>query len=206
MIKNIVFDFGGVIVDLSRDNAVKAFESIGVVDAEQLLDKYHQRGLFLAVEDGSITAEEFCKQLGDLYNKEISYEEARTAWLAFFLNDPRYRLDYITELRKKYNVYILSNTNPFVMSWARSAELSSAGKPLDDYADKVYLSYQVKHMKPEREFFDFMIADSGLNPAESIFVDDGAANVEMGKKLGFLTLQPLSGEDWRVRLDEMLQR
>ncbi|NDV64787.1 HAD family phosphatase [Bacteroides sp. 224] len=205
MIKNLVFDFGGVIVDINRENAVKRFEAIGVSNAEELLDKYHQKGIFLEVENGRITAEEFCKKLGKMCGKEISYEEARQAWLSFFVNDPQYRLDYIAELRKKYKVYILSNTNPFVMSWARSPEFTSQGKPLDDYADKLYLSYQVRQVKPDKEIFEYMIKDANLNPDETLFIDDGAANVKMGRELGFLTLQPINGKDWRGKLSEMLQ-
>lgn len=205
MIKNLIFDFGGVIVDISRTEAVKRFKEAGVHNAEEVLDKYHQKGIFLEVEDGRIDEAGFCRKLSELCGKEISYETARDAWLGFFRNDPQYKLDYIAALRNKYKVYILSNTNPFVMSWARSAAFSSAGKPLDDYADKLYLSYQIKRVKPEKEIFDYMIKDSGLIPAESLFIDDGAANIEIGRQLGFETMQPLNGEDWREALAQKLK-
>lgn len=204
MIKNLIFDFGGVVVDISRDNAVKEFKTIGLTNAEQILDKYHQQGIFLEVEEGKITTEEFCSKLSALCGREISHEEARRAWMGYFLNDPQYRLDYLMQLRDTYKVYILSNTNPFVMGWARSPEFTPAGKPLDAYADKLYLSYQIKAAKPDKEIFEYLIADSGLNPAESIFVDDGPANVKMARELGFQTLQPINGEDWREKLNGML--
>lgn len=202
--KNIIFDFGGVIADINRERAVKTFESIGLTDAEEWLDKYHQKGIFLEVEDGRIDAEGFCRKLGELCGKEITHEEAERGWLSFFINDPQYKLDYIAALRSRYNVYILSNTNPFVMGWARSKNFAAAGKPLDDYVDKLYLSYQMGQVKPNREIFEMMIEDSGLIPSESIFVDDGASNVAMGQELGFKTFQPLNGEDWREKLDKIL--
>lgn len=204
MIKNIIFDFGGVIVDISRTHAVKRFESIGVANADELLDKYHQKGIFLEVEDGRIDAAEFCAKLGEMCGREISFEEAQYAWLGFMDGVPQYRLDYLLELRKKYRLYLLSNTNPFIMGWARSTGFTSAGLPLDDYLDKLYLSYQVGVVKPNREIFDFMIQDSGLIPEESVFVDDGGANIEMGASLGFRTMQPLNGEDWREKLEKIL--
>ena len=206
MIKNLVFDFGGVITDISRSNAVKEFQSIGVANAEELLDKYHQKGIFLEVEDGRVDAGEFCRKLGELAGKYITYEESRKAWLSFFTDVPLYRLAYLEELKKKYNLYVLSNTNPFVMSWARSSEFTSLGKPLDDYFNKLYLSYQIGVVKPHREIFEYLLKDSGIVPAESVFIDDGAANVEMGEKLGFRTLKPLNGEDWREGLNAILQR
>lgn len=204
MIKNLIFDFGGVIVDINRDNAVKHFESLGLTNAEELLDKYHQRDIFLEVEDGRIDEKEFCRKLGEYCNRDISFNEAKAAWLAFFVGDPQYRLDYIEELHKKYRIYILSNTNPFVMSWARSTQFTAAHKPLDLYVDKVYTSYQVKSVKPNSEIFEYMINDAKLDPAESLFIDDGAANVEIGKELGFHVLQPVNGEDWREKLNRLL--
>ncbi|NDV82799.1 HAD family phosphatase [Bacteroides sp. 51] len=204
MIKNLVFDFGGVIVDINRDNAVRHFESLGLTNAEELLDKYHQRDIFLEVEDGRIDETEFCRKLGEYCHRDISFKEAKAAWLAFFVGDPQYRLDYLEELHKKYNIYILSNTNPFVMSWARSPEFTAARKPLDYYVDKVFTSYQVKCVKPHREIFEYMINDTQLDPAESLFIDDGAANVEIGKELGFHVLQPVNGEDWREKLNRIL--
>jgi len=204
MIKNLIFDFGGVIVDINRDNAVKHFESLGLVNAEELLDKYHQRDIFLEVEDGRIDADEFCHKLGEYCHREISFKEAKAAWLAFFVGDPQYRLDYLEELHKKYEIYILSNTNPFVMSWARSSEFTASGKSLDYYVDKVYASYQVKSVKPHKEIFEYMIRNAKINPSESVFIDDGSANVQMGKELGFRVLQPTNGEDWRDKLNRLL--
>ncbi len=204
MIKNIIFDFGGVIVDISRSKAVKRFKELGVTNAEELLDKYHQKGIFLEVEDGRITAEEFCSKLGALAHREFSFEEAQYGWLGFMTDVPLYRLEYLEELRKKFNLYLLSNTNPFIMSWARSKDFTSLRKPLDDYFDKLYLSFQVGSVKPDKAIFEYMIKDTQLNPAESIFVDDGSANIEIGQELGFKTMQPINGEDWREKLCFML--
>lgn len=205
MIKNLIFDFGGVIADINRDNAVKGFEALGLTNANELLDKYHQKDIFLEVEDGRISAEEFCRKLGAYCGKTISSEEVKTAWLSYFVGDPQYRLDYLEELRHKYKIYILSNTNPFIMSWARSIDFTAKGKSLDDYVDKIYASYLVKEVKPHKEIFEFMIQDAALQPSESIFVDDGYSNVEMGKQLGFHVLQPVNGEDWRGKLNALLK-
>lgn len=204
-IKNIIFDFGGVIADLNRDNAVRAFRSMGMENAEEILDQYHQKGIFLQIEDGRITPEEFCAELGKLCHRTITFEEAKAGWLAFFADVPQYRLDYLFELKKRYKLYILSNTNPFVMSWARSNEFTAAGKPLDHYVDKIYTSYELKTTKPDREIFDHLIKDADIDPAEILFVDDGAANIKMGKEIGFHTFQPENGEDWRLKFEAVLK-
>ena len=84
MIKNIVFDFGGVIVDIDRDKAVQAFIKLGLTDADSRLDKYHQTGIFQELEEGKLSADEFRKQLGDLCERELTMEETKQAWLGFF--------------------------------------------------------------------------------------------------------------------------
>lgn len=203
-IRNIVFDFGGVIISFDREQAVKAFQRIGVEEADSLLGKYHQQGIFQEVENGNMDAETFRQELSKICGKNLSYKEVEDGWRGFITEVPQYKLDYLNELRKKYKVYILSNTNPYVMGWARSSRLTPAGKPLDAYVDKIYTSYEAKSTKPERGIFDYMIQDSGLIPADTVFVDDGAANIAVGKELGFITLQPENGEDWRQKLEKLL--
>jgi len=204
-IKNIVFDFGGVIVNFSREAAVKKFEEIGVANANDLLDAYHQKGAFLQVEDGTINAEEFRIILSELAGKELTYEQVKEGWLGFMLDVPQYRLEYLLELRKKYKLYILSNTNPYVMSWARSNDFTIAGRPLDDYFDKIYTSYELKAVKPGKTIFELMIKDADMLPGETLFVDDGPANIKMAKELGMMTFQPINGEDWRDNLTALLK-
>lgn len=200
MIKNIVFDFGGVIADISREQAVQAFQDLGLKDADARLDKYHQTGIFQELEEGKLSADGFRHELGKLCGRELTPEDTRRAWLGFFTGVDSRKLEYLLELRKSYKVYILSNTNPFVMSWARSPEFSPAGKPLDDYCDKMYLSYQIGITKPAREIFDYMVKDSGMLPAETLFVDDGASNTRAAEELDFRAFQPENGSDWREEL------
>ena len=161
MIKNLVFDFGGIIADFEFSRALAAFERVGLKNPAEYLDSYHQRGFFRELESGRIGADEFVRRLGECAGREVSYAEAREAWLGFFLLPVSLeRLACLEELRRDYRLYVLSNTNPFVMDWARSSEFSPAGKPLDAYFDKLFLSYEMKCMKPDRAIFDRMAARS----------------------------------------------
>ena len=173
-------------------------------EADSLLGKYHQQGIFQEGENGNIDAETFRCELSKICGKELTYQDVENGWKGFVTDVPQYKLDYLNELRKKYKVYILSNTNPYVMGWARSNAFTSAGKPLDAYVDKIYTSYEAGSTKPDPGIFNYMIKDSKLNPAETIFVDDGAANIVIGKELGFITMQPENGEDWRQKLEKLL--
>lgn len=206
MIKNIVFDFGGVIADLDRDRAVRAFFQLGLKDAETRLDKYHQTGIFQELEEGKLTADTFRQELGVLCGRELTMEETRQAWLGFFTGVDVRKLDYMLELKKSYRIYLLSNTNPFVMSWACSPGFTSCGKSLADYCDKLYLSYQIGCTKPEPAIFHNMLKKSQMIPSETLFVDDGASNVRVGQELGMHTFQPENGTDWREELSRLLSR
>ena len=116
-IRNIVFDLGGVLIDLDHHQAVSRFEEIGVKDAKQLLDPYEQKGFFLELENGKIDVDTFCRKLCEHTGKQLSYDEIKYAWMGFIADVPQYKLDFLLELRKKYKVYLLSNTNPIVQSW-----------------------------------------------------------------------------------------
>ncbi len=196
-IKNIVFDLGGVILTLDRNEAVRRFLSVGVERAEELLDPYHQKGIFLDLEEGKLSREEFYDALRKVSGKYISNEDIDYGWLGFIQDTPLYKLEMLEKLRKSYRLYLLSNTNPIIMSWADSSRFSEKGKPLSEYFDKIYLSYQLGVTKPHSNIFEFLIADSGIIPSETLFIDDGLANVEMGKKQGMQVFQPQNGEDFR---------
>ena len=119
MIKNLIFDFGGVIAPISREQAVEAFRQLGVADADQRLDKYHQTGIFQELEEGKITPDEFQVKLGQLCGgRTPNWEETRQAWLGYFTGLDERLLDCLKELRKRYKLFVLSNTNPYVMDWS----------------------------------------------------------------------------------------
>ena len=158
------------------------------------------------MESGAITAEGFRARLSEMCGREVSHDEARWAWLGFFTETPTAKLDYIAALRPRYRTYVLSNTNPYIMSWARSAELSEQGRPLDDYFDEIFASYELGVVKPDARFFEHVLEATGSRPEETVFVDDGPHNVEAAKALGIHTLCPANGEDWREELTAMLDR
>lgn len=201
-IKNIVFDLGGVILTLERDEAVRRFTSKGLKNAEALLDPYHQKGMFLAFEEGKISMEKFYDAVRKEAGTFIADEDMDWGWMGFLKELPAYKLQMLEDLRKQgYRLYLLSNTNPIIMKWGLSSAFSGDGKSLADYFDKLYLSYEMGVVKPHARIFEQMIEDSGMIPAETLFIDDGKANVEMGERLGFKTFQPQNGEDFRYIFD-----
>ena len=171
---------------------------------EKYLDPYLQSGPFLEIENGKTDIAGFMATMQELSGRELSFRQVQEAWLAFITGISREKLDYISELRKRCRTYLLSNTNPFIMDWACSSQFLG-GKPLDAYFDKMYFSYRIGLTKPAPEIFRQMIRDSGMIPEETLFVEDGTANILTARRLGFKTYQPANGEDWRNAVTTILE-
>lgn len=205
VIKNIVFDLGGVIMTLDPAEALRRFKALGLSDAERYLDSYTQSGIFGNLEEGKITAEDFRSKLSSLTGHELTFDECKHAWLGYRKDVPQRNLDLLKELRAKgYRLLLLSNTNPFMMDWALSCEFDGKGSSLNDYFDALYLSYRLGIMKPAPDFFRQVLDNENILPEETLFVDDGPRNVEAAGKLGFMTMCPDNGSDWTGELRSLL--
>lgn len=205
MIKNILFDLGGVFIHLTREESVRRFVSLGIHDADEMLDPYKQSGYFLDLESGAYDEQEFTDLLNAHYRLSLTPEQIGWALRGFVPIIQEEKFHFVRqELSPHYRILLVSNTNPFVHRFAESADFLSTHEPLHAFFDRVYASYELKVCKPEPRIFDHIIADSGIRPEETLFVDDGPANVAMGRELGFVTYCPDNGEDWRPVLRKML--
>ena len=207
MIHNIIFDLGGVVITISQAEAIRRFAALGLTDAPQRLNPYTQAGIFGDLEEGKITAEDFRRELSTLTGCEQTFDSCRHAWLGYHADLPERNLDMLRRLRREgYRLILLSNTNPFMMSWAMSDEFDGQGHPMTYYFDACYLSYKLKVMKPSERFFRHVLAAEGIAPDETLFVDDGPRNVAVASQLGIHTLCPENGSDWTGALYHLLQR
>ena len=204
MIKNIIFDFGGVLTLLTPDEAIKRFKALGVENPEEYLNPYCQQGAFFKLENGDISEEQFCIELGELCHRNISYEDAKHAWMGFISSVHEDILDYLQLFRSRYTLGILSNTNPFIQSWAGTANFTSKGKALGDYFDHLFFSYRMGASKPSEKIYKRMLLEGNLKAEETLFIDDSDKNIEAARKLGISTLKVENGEDWRNKLDKVL--
>jgi putative hydrolase of the HAD superfamily len=203
-IKNIVFDLGGVIIDLDITRSIQRFEELGIQNISEILDPYEQRGIFLELERGQIDPPAFCRTLSRYAGKELSMEEVGYAWMGFIVDVPQYKLDYILELRKTHKVYLLSNTNSFIFDWAQTAAFSPAGFPITHYFEAMYVSYKMGMTKPDPRIFEYMLNDGGMIAAGTLFVDDSERNITVARSLGIQTYQPQNREDWREAIGRFL--
>lgn len=205
MIKTIIFDLGGVVLTIDQTEALRRFTALGLTDAATWLDPYTQKGIFGDLESGKITAEDFRRELSLLVGREVTIEECNYAWQGYAKELPQRNLDTLLRLRQDgYRVILLSNTNPCMMAWAMSADFDGHGHPINHYFDACYLSYQMKVMKPDEQFFRRVLMSEKAFPHECLFVDDGPRNVAAASQIGINTFCPKNGEDWTEEIYGLL--
>lgn len=187
MIKNLLFDLGGVIMDIRRENCEEAFRQLGMADIGEYLGDYGQKGPFAALEEGKISEEEFRAEVRKHIAREVSDEEIDRAFNRFLAGIPVRRLEELRKLRGKYKLYMLSNTNSIMWRQDIAKAFRQEGLAVDDYFDGIVTSFEAKCCKPAPGIFNRVVEKFGIRPEETVFFDDSKANVEAAARLGFAT-------------------
>ncbi len=179
--KNIIFDLGNVVVDINLNNCVKAFKKLGYKGDGNFLNTYKQTGVFGDLEVGKIGQAEFTANIRKLLKSDVTDEEIITAWNAIILDYKHERIEAILELKKSYNVFLLSNTNKIHIDYCGN-KVPLAGS-LDNLFHKTYYSHEMGKCKPNKDIFEELLADAGIKANETVFFDDSPANVAAAKEL-----------------------
>lgn len=202
-IKNIIFDLGGVVIDLDRQRCVDSFTRIGFPQADDLIDFYHPADFFQRLERGEISIPELCDIIrSQASSTDISDEDICQAYSDFLVGIPLFKLRLIESLRERgFKLYALSNINDIVMPKVR--ELFAAdGRAMEDYFDKLYLSFEMGVLKPDPEIYQKLIEDSGIDPSQTLFIDDSERNVAVGKEFGLNVYLAEAHEDYSHLFEE----
>lgn len=203
MIKNIIFDLGGVIVRLDKQRCIDAFTKIGHEDFGRIINEYFQEGFFMDYEKGIIDTEEFRAYVREGIKGSATNEEIDEAMAAFLPEIPLAKLNAILDYKKNYRVFLLSNTNPVAVETVKPM-FAKGGCPMEDYFEKMYLSYEMKLAKPDIRIFEKVLENSSLVPEETLFVDDSPVNLEAAQKLGIKTALMLQENDLKRDLKPFL--
>lgn len=186
-IDNIIFDLGNVLMDIDISLTLDKFREIGITDL--VSDDIHpyQRGCFLDIETGHITSEQFIEQIRERYPQAKSIDEQLIwgAWNALLLPFEMERFELLRSLRKNYKIYLLSNTNlPHRVEYLETFRRQSGGTEFESYFDKCYYSDAMLMRKPDREIYDFVVKDAGIDPTRTLFIDDNACNFSGAEEAG----------------------
>lgn len=193
-IKNIIFDLGGVVIDIRRENAAAALEALGIADAPALLGEYEQKGPFLLLETGAMTAAQVFDHILPLCRPGTSCSEIQDAFERFLIEIPLVRLQAIRRLREAgFRTFVLSNTNPVMFNhWIGNA-FRQEGLSINDYFDGIVVSFQEGICKPDPQIFKNLTKRYGLDPEETLMLDDSEANCESARSTGLHAIR-ITGE------------
>ena len=179
MIKNIIFDFGDVFINLDKPATYRELAKLGITEiSDKMMKIYYQ------YEMGLISTDEF---VGFFHQQfQISKENLIRSWNAILLDFPKHRLQFLKELAtsKKYRLFLLSNTNDLHISWIKNdwgIELYSEFK---NCFEQFYLSHEIHFRKPKCRYFEFVLRENSLKASETIFIDDTKENTDTAKELG----------------------
>lgn len=199
----LLFDLGGVLYDIDVQRSMDAFAAMGLENFDQLYNLKEQTDLFDALEKGQIGENEFEAAIAKHFPKKPEAGRITRAWQALLIQMRRENVDILQRLRKKYPIYLASNTNIMHLQPIDAEIKEQFGLPeLRVLFDKAYFSFEIGLRKPDLEFFDHIIRDAGLDPSATLFLDDNEDNVKGGLAAGLFSLKMERNSD----LEAMLQR
>ena len=199
--RNIIFDFGGVLVNLDRKRCIDAFTRIGAGAIAGYVDECRQEDLFHDLEVGDTGVGQFCDAVRQACGGcNATDEDICVAWDALLTGIPKRRLDKLAELKRDFRLVLLSNTNP--IHWRKAVDdyFTQGGLNVNYYFEKTYLSYEMRMLKPDEEIYRKVLDSSGMDAGDTLFIDDSKANCAAAERLGITSMHVTCGDEWTERL------
>ena len=192
--KAIIFDLGGVILNINYQNTIDEFLKLGIKNASTFYSKKIQTNLFNQIETGKITTEKFLSELKKETNNATIYQ-VKEAWNAMLLDLPKERISLLKKLSQDYPIFLLSNTNAIHISAIKKYLGESTYANFYNLFNKVYYSHEIGFRKPNKEPFQLILKENNLKTNEVVFIDDSPQHIEEAKKLGMKTHHLKDGEE-----------
>jgi putative hydrolase of the HAD superfamily len=183
-ISTIIFDLGGVIMDIDVKKTLSAFSNLGLSNVHEYFGHGFAASFFSDHEAGRITDEEFLQEIKKLLSGEVPTESVIEAWNALLLRFPPERIALLKSLKNRYRIFLYSNTNAIHQEKFKEIFRSSFSSELDSLFEKAYYSHELGQRKPESGGYEQIIRENNLDPRQTLFVDDAFINVEGAIKTG----------------------
>lgn len=188
-IKNIIFDLGGVIIDLDINKTDFAFRQLLQKNDLDFKQGLKMSDVYTKLEVNKISPEEFMEHARQLSAVAITDEQIRDAWNAMLIGIPAHRLTLLKNIRQHYKIYLLSNTNVIHLNWVYE-HLQTAHNISDWdslFFERSYYSHLIELRKPNANCYEFVLNDAGILAEETLFIDDNEDNIDAAKALGIQT-------------------
>lgn len=195
-IEAIIFDLGGVILNIDYNLTRVAFEKAGVKNFDEMYSQSAADPLFRKLETGSISEKNFYEQINKQTGLSLSTMEIQQAWNSMLLTFREKSLEFIEKLKPRYKLFLLSNTNHIHLKNFRQIYLTKKReKPFEKYFDKVYYSCEIGLRKPDLASYEAVIKENNLEPSHIVFIDDSIQNIIAAKGIGLQTILLEAGKN-----------
>ena len=185
-VNNIIFDFGGVILNIDYKRSLNAFLKLGIQWEDSALEGFNRSDAYIGLELGTICPENFFDELRKYFPESVSNKQLKDAWNAILLDMPPERVELLKKASRHYRLFLLSNTNQIHFEkYTRDFKLRY-GYDFEDLFEKAYWSFRIHQSKPNPEIFKYVLEDSCLNAAETLFIDDTLENVLSARNAGLI--------------------
>lgn len=195
-IENIIFDLGGVLIDIDYGATILAFEELGATNFQSSYSQLNQTSLFDEYEKGLISSQHFINKLMEHLPKGITPNQIVAAWNAMLGKFPLKKIELIKKLGLSYRIFLLSNTNALHMSIVKKAWKEVSENQMNDLFEKVYVSFEIGKRKPDIDIFNWVCQQNGLSAEKTLFIDDSSQHIIGAKKAGLQTYFYENEEDF----------
>ncbi len=193
--KNIIFDLGGVLLNINYHKTLQAFKDLGYTNFDEMYSQYTADALFEDLETGKVSADDFYNKLLKGKEAHITKQQLAHAWNNMLLDFRTSSLQFLKELSKEFQIFLLSNTNEIHLAAFDEILKEQTGlQSIDGFFKKAYYSHRVNLRKPNKNIFEFVLQDAGITAEETLFIDDSWNNIETAAAMGFKTHLLLPGE------------
>ena len=192
-ISSIIFDLGGVILNLDYHLTISEFQKLGMINSTELFSQKSQSGFFDDFETGVITADEFRNEVRKEISCAVTDSQIDEAWNAMLLDFPVDRFTFLQRISSTKRIFLLSNTNQIHMTWFKNYVNKLFGDNVFfNVFEVAYLSNEMGMRKPNMEIFEYVIRENGLSPKHTLFIDDSEQHINGANQVGLQTywLQP----------------
>jgi glucose-1-phosphatase len=194
-IEAIIFDLGGVILDIDINGTFDKFKKLGIGSGQEGLKTIKTDSTFMLFETGKISADEFRNRVRMVSEKDFSNQEFDKVWNSLILAFPEPNIRLLEEVKNKYRTFLMSNTNALHLTYYSKMLYDNFGyNSLDELFEKAYFSHTSGMRKPDAEFFKYIINENQLKPETTLFVDDFEENIASAEALGLKTYHITDGK------------
>lgn len=202
-IRNIIFDFGGVLYNIRYQNIADAFARYGFPDFDKLYSKAHQTEVFDLFEEGKMSIPAFCDHIRSMSQKNLTDNQIAECWNAILLDFPSSSEQLLQKVRDHYRIFLFSNTNQLNYEAFTEQMFHKFGYSVPEkYMERCYYSQILHIRKPKPEGFQHILEENGLLPEETLFIDDSPQHIATARQMGLQTHHLAEGETVNDLFDE----